>query len=245
MSTKQSWYLRCSPEDVGERAILVGDRGRVALAAELMTDAVMHNEDRGLTTATGVYNGERVTVSAFGMGAPIATVVLHELASLGVKEIVRLGTVLTASDTQLGELVVAHGAIRSESTSNAYLPIEYPAVPDFDLTGRLHRAAQASDRPWRGGIYATYDGFYTDMMLDTPGAQAAHMETLAGRNVVASDMETSAVLVVARALGVAAASLCLASVDGNTFDKLDGEVRRVAEQDLLHVGLEALTNPNL
>lgn len=243
MSTKKSWYLRCSSDDVGPNAVLVGDRGRVALAAEMMSNSVMHNEDRGLTTATGSYNGQKVTVSAFGMGAPIATVVLHELASLGVKRVLRLGTVLTAADTQLGELVVAHGAIRGEASATSYLPIEYPAVPDFGLTRDVERAAAASSRPWRAGIFATYDGFYTEMMLPTLEQQAELQARLSRQHVVASDMETSAVLVVGRALGVAAASLCLASVDGHTFDKIDGEDRRIAEQDLLRVGLDALTLP--
>ena len=46
--------------------------------------------------------------------------------------------------------------------------------------------------------------------------------------------------VVARARGIAAASLCLASVAGDNFAKLDGEDRRQAELDLLQAGLEAL-----
>lgn len=244
MSTKQAWYLHCTPDDVGESAVLVGDRGRVALAAELMQDAVLHNEDRGLTTATGTYNGELITVSAFGMGAPIAAVVLHELAELGVKRFLRLGTVLTAGDAQLGELVVAHGAVRAEATSTGYLPIEYPAVPDFTLTAAIETAARAHERPSRSGIYASYDGFYTDMMNRVPGAQHERMAELRRNGVVAMDMETSAVLVVARALGVAAASLCLASVDGYTFDKLADGDRQLAEQDLLRVGLDALSARN-
>ena len=241
MSTKQSWYLHCSPEDVGTSAVLVGDRGRVALAAELMTDVVMHNEDRGLTTATGIYNGQRITVSAFGMGAPIAAVVLHELAGLGVRRMLRLGTVLTASETRLGDLVIAHGAIRGEATSTSYLPIEFPAVPDFNLTTDITVVAQAGSRPVRGGLYASYDGFYTKMMAPTMEGQSELMTRLASQGVVGFDMETSAVLVVARALGVAAASLCLATVDGHTFDTLPDDDRRVAESDLLRVGLDALT----
>lgn len=242
MSTTNAWYLRCGREDVAERAVLVGDRGRVALAAELMQDVRVLGEDRGLTTATGTYRGTRLTVSAFGMGAPIAAVVMHELADLGVREFLRLGTVMTVGDTRLGELVVAHGAVRGESTSATYLPVEYPAVPDLPLTARVEAAARAGARPVRTGIYGTFDGFYTQMTDSEPGVADVRRgrDELARRGVVATDMETSALLVVARALGVAAASLCLASVDGADQSRMEGDDRTAAEADLLRAGFDAL-----
>ncbi|RGE21551.1 nucleoside phosphorylase [Leucobacter sp. wl10] len=238
---REAWYLHCTPDQVGEDAIVVGDRGRVLLATELLDDAVLLNEDRGLTTATGSHRGRRVTVSAFGMGAPVAAVVVEELASIGVRRVLRLGTVMTAGPSELGDLVVAHGAIRNEGTSAGYLPIGYPAVPDFELTARVEAAARATGRPVRTGIYETADGFYTDLMRrEDPERQAELVARRRLQHVVGADMETSAVLVVARALGIAAASLCLASVSGSDYSKLDAEPRREAELDLLRAGLEAL-----
>ncbi len=242
MSSSTAWYLRCGPEDVGDSAVLVGDRGRVLLAAELLDDAVILNEDRGLTTATGYHAGQRITVSAFGMGAPIATVVLHELAGLGVRRFVRLGTVMTLGDTELGELVVAHGAVRGESTSASYLPVEFPAVPDLALTAQLERSVLAAGAPTRSGIFATFDGFYTDMFETGSGRipVAERYAALARAGVVAADMETSAVLVAARALGVSAGSLCLASVSGVDNSKMEHSARVAAEADLLRAGFDAL-----
>jgi uridine phosphorylase len=242
VTTTNAWYLRCGRQDVAERAVLVGDRGRVAIAAELMQDVHVLGEDRGLTTATGTYRGTRLTVSAFGMGAPIAAVVMHELADLGVREFLRLGTVMTVGDTRLGELVVAHGAVRGESTSASYLPLEFPAVPDLPLTARVEAAARAGSRPVRTGIYGTFDGFYTQMTDSEPAVTSVRRgrDDLARQGVVATDMETSALFVVARALGVAAASLCLASVDGADQRRMEGTDRTDAEADLLRVGFDAL-----
>lgn len=242
MSSSNAWYLRCGPEDVGESAVLVGDRGRVLLAADLLEDAVILNEDRGLTTATGYHRGQRITVSAFGMGAPIAAVVMHELAGLGVRRFVRLGTVMTVGDTRLGELVVAHGAVRGESTSASYLPIEFPAVPDLPLTVQLERSVAEAGVPTRSGLFASYDGFYTEMFETGRGSVpvADRYAMLAGVGVVAADMETSALLVAARALGVAAGSLCLASVSGVDNSKMDHADRVAAEAVLLRVGFDTL-----
>lgn len=244
MSTREeAWYLRCRREDVGEQAVLVGDRGRVALAAEILDNTVVHNEDRGLTTATGWYRGRRITVTAFGMGAPIAAVVLHELRDLGVREFVRLGTTMSIGAASLGDFVVAHGAVRGENTSRTYLPVEYPAVPDLPLTRRLEESVTALGLPLTTGLYASFDGFYTEMFETGTGEQAiaARYAVLASRGVVAVDMETSAVLVAARALGVSAASLCLASVAGVTNEKLEPAPRLEAEAALLRAGLDALT----
>ncbi len=244
MTAPTAWYLRCSADDVGDSAILVGDRGRVLLAAELLDDAVILNEDRGLTTATGSYDGHRITVSAFGMGAPIAAVVMHELAMLGVKRFVRLGTAMSTSLTELGQFVLAQAAIRGESTSATYLPLSVPAVPDFTLTQALAAATRDLGIDLTTGLFASYDGFYTEMFDTGLGHQrvAERYAELASWGVVGVDMETSALLVTARALDVAAASLCLASVAGVTNEKMPQAERVAAEGQLLRAGFAALSS---
>ena len=91
----RAWYLGCRPADVGERAVLVGDPGRIELFAEQLDDVCPIGDNRGLRSITGSSGGLPVTVSAFGMGAPIAAIVLEELAQLGVRAVLRVGTVLT------------------------------------------------------------------------------------------------------------------------------------------------------
>jgi uridine phosphorylase len=244
-SGPRSWYLGCRAEDVGDRAVLVGDRGRVAKAAELLDDPVWLGEDRGLSTVAGKYRGRSVTVAAFGMGAPVAAVVLHELAALGVRSFLRLGTALAIGPTRLGDLVLAEAAVRHESTSVTYLPLNYPAVADHDLNAALRARLADSARRSTAGLFASYDGFYTDMFAIEPNREAdvaRRLGELARTGVRAVDMETSAVLVVASALGTRAASLCLASVDGSSQVRLDPDERASAEWDLLRIGLAGLTD---
>ena len=242
--TQTAWYLGCGPEGVGDRAILVGDRGRVGLVAEHLESPEWLNEDRGLTTVTGGYRGKRVTASAFGMGAPIAAVVLHELRALGVHTFVRLGTVMCLPPAGLGHLVLADGAIRGESTSGTYVPGGFPAVGDHELCAALRRRLGEGDRAWTAGLVASYDGFYTELFALEKERQPeieARQKVLATLGVVATDMETSAVLAVGRALGARSASVCLASVDGRTREKLGGDEREDGERDLISVGLDAIT----
>lgn len=240
--TERAWYLRCAAADVAERGVLVGDRGRVLVAAELLDDARILNEDRGLTTATGTWRGTPVTISAFGMGAAIAAVVLHELTALGMRSVVRLGTALAVGEAELGDLIVADSALRGEATSATYVPKGYPAAPDLDLTLALRDAARKSGRRTTTGMIASYDGFYSELFADAtmPSSKSVDVAELVRGGVVGLDMESSAVLAIGRSLGVRSGVLCLASVDGRDHGKIEGNDRVRAEQDLLTAGLDAL-----
>ncbi len=127
--TNRAWYIGAKREEVGEAAILVGDPARIARIAEHMTDVAFLPEQRGLKTVTGTRNGTRITATAFGMGAPIATIVLHELYALGIRTFLRIGTAMALPPAKLGDFVLADGALRAEGTSPSYAPLGFPRLP--------------------------------------------------------------------------------------------------------------------
>jgi uridine phosphorylase len=242
----EAWYLSCSSADVADRAALVGDPGRVDLFAAQLDDARIVAENRGLQVVTGASQGVPVTVCAFGMGAPIAVIVLEELTKLGVATVVRVGTAMTLVAGSLGELVVASGGVREEAVSATYLPPSFPAVPDPALLFDLLVALESGRYRYRAGLVASLDGFYTEMFALRPEREeriAARLRGLREAGVVAVDMETSALLTVAQRLGVRAGSLCLASVDAESRAKLEGDEREEAEARLVEVALSALRRP--
>lgn len=75
-------------------AILVGDPGRaLLLAQELLEQPKMSNHARGLWGYTGrTPDGRELTVQSTGMGGPSAAIVLADLAELGVRRAIRVGT---------------------------------------------------------------------------------------------------------------------------------------------------------
>lgn len=236
-----AWYLRCGPEHVADRAIIVGDRGRVALAASQLEEPRWLNEDRGLTTVTGMYKDTPVTVSAFGMGAPIAAIVVDELAQLGVRTVLRLGTAMSLAPVALGDLVVAEAAVREESTSATYVPPGYPASADAELSAALAARGHATGRSTHTGLIASYDGFYTQMF---PGRRVdtAVSPPPQPPGVLALDMETSAILAIGRCRGIQAASLCAATIAAETAEQLPDDARAAAERDAVEVGIEVLAS---
>jgi uridine phosphorylase len=245
--TDEAWYLGRRPEEVAERAVLVGDPGRIDLFVDQLDDVHLLGESRGLRAITGTAGDLPVTVCAFGMGAPIAAVVLEELAQIGVRTALRVGTVMTLVPDGLGELIAASAAIREEGVSRTYAPLTVPATPDLDLFFATLVALEREGERYRAGIVASLDGFYTEMLAARPEREHAVSERLAELarlGAVAADMETSAVLTVGRCLGLAVASLCLATVDAATRTRLEGRRRAEAERRLVAVTLAALQVPD-
>jgi uridine phosphorylase len=69
---------------------------------------------------------------------------------------------------------------------------------------------------------------------------ATERERLAGLGVLATDMETAALLTVAHRMGLAAASLCLGTVDAASQEKLSSDDLAAGEADLFRASLDGI-----
>src|ERR1700743_367587 len=80
--------------EIHSEAILVGDPGRAMALAQVLTEGPkMANHARGLWGYSGwTSEGRGLTIQATGMGGPSAALVLSDLAELGVRRAVRVGT---------------------------------------------------------------------------------------------------------------------------------------------------------
>ncbi|WP_210405448.1 nucleoside phosphorylase [Rhodophyticola sp. CCM32] len=241
---KTAWYLGHSADKIGNSAILVGDPARVSRIADLLEAPDFLPETRGLKTVTGNYNGQRVTIAAFGMGAPIATIVLHELAYLGIKTFLRIGTAMYFPPALPGDFVISASALSFEGTSAAYTISDAPPVADPALVQTLVASAAKRGAAPKTGIFATFDAFYRDMFgIDAAGHKRAG-ETramLRDGGVLAADMETSALLTAAEALDVSCASFCLGTVNGINQKKLMPELLAQGEMQMFRIALDAMT----
>jgi uridine phosphorylase len=139
MSRPDTIHLRPTAP-LAERVLLPGDPGRaLALAQLLIEQPKMFNHHRGLWGYTGPANadGQPLTIQSTGMGGPSAAIVLHELAGLGARRAIRVGT-CGALDPKLalGDLVVAREAIAADGTSAALCRL----VPLAERAGAGSRA---------------------------------------------------------------------------------------------------------
>ena len=200
------FHIRCSQGDVGRYVFLPGDPGRCEAIASHFDDPVHVGMNREYNIYTGTLLGEKVSVCSTGIGGPSAAIAMEELHNIGVDTFIRVGTCGGIDlDVMPGDVVVATGAVRYEHTSLEYAPIEFPAVPDFELTAALKAAGEELGYRIHTGVVQCKDSFYGQ---HSPERSPVYYELLnkweswKRLGVKASEMESSALFVVASALGV-------------------------------------------
>ena len=201
----KQFHIACAQGDIGRYCILPGDPGRVPAIAALFDDAKQIAYNREFNVWTGTLLGEKVTACSTGIGGPSASIAMEELHKCGADTFIRTGTCGgIALDVQSGDVVVATGAIRYEHTSREYAPIEFPAVADFQVVNALVEATKKLGFPLHTGIVQCKDSFYGQ---HSPEASPVYYELLnkwetwKRLGVLASEMESAALFVVAAALG--------------------------------------------
>lgn len=172
-------------------AILVGDPGRaLMLAQELLEQPKMSNHARGLWGYAGrTHAGGELTIQSTGMGGPSASVVLADLAALGVRRAIRIGTCSSLGTLDPGDLLVV-----TEARSQAH--DEEAAVPDRNLMLALRERLGGKARP---GAVVSLDTLYRPGTDEPPPAAEA------------ADMQTAALLKAGRALEIALAAVLVAT----------------------------------
>ena len=201
----RQFHIRCTPDDVGRYCILPGDPGRVPAIAALFEDARQVASNREYNVWTGYLLGEKVTACSTGIGGPSAAIAMEELHKCGADTFLRTGTCGgIALEVQAGDIVVATGAVRYEHTSLEYAPIEFPAVPDLEVTNCLVQAARQLGLPCHTGVVQCKDSFYGQHDPDASPVSyelKAKWEAWKRLGVKASEMESAALFVAAAALG--------------------------------------------
>ena len=169
MDTERQFHIRTLPDEVGRYVILPGDPNRVPKIAELLDNAHQVSNNREYNVYTGFLNGEKVTVCSTGIGGPSAAIAIEELIKCGADTFIRIGT-SGGMDLEVcgGDLVIASAAVRGEGTTAEYLPLDYPAVANFDVINALKLAADKLSSNELGnkyhiGIVHSKDSFYGEV----------------------------------------------------------------------------------
>jgi len=160
-SKEKEYHLALMKGDVGRYVILPGDPKRCKLIAENFDNPVLIADNREFVTYTGYLDGVKVSVTSTGIGGPSAAIALEELVHVGADTFIRVGTSGgIALDVEGGDVVIANGAIRNEGTSREYVPIEYPAVANYEVVNALVSAAKKLGQKYHVGVVQCKDSFY-------------------------------------------------------------------------------------
>lgn len=202
----QQFHIHVRLGEVGRYVILPGDPGRCERIAAHFENPVLVAQNREYVTYTGTLDGEKVSVTSTGIGGPSASIAMEELVRCGADTFVRVGTCGGMQPEVIpGDVIVATGAIRMEGTSKEYLPIEFPAVANFDVTCALVEAAKTAGLNYHTGVVECKDSFYGQQQPERMPVSYELMnkwEAWIRGGCLASEMESAALFTVAAALKV-------------------------------------------
>jgi uridine phosphorylase len=176
-------------------AVLVGDPGRALMLAQaLLEQPKMSNHARGLWGYSGqTPAGHPLSIQATGMGGPSAALVLADLAELGVRRAVRIGTcVAIEPEPRPGDLLTVFEA-HAWAGGGAGAAV----LPDAELTARLREGLGEATR---AAIVASLDAMHRGGRAE----RAPYAE-----RVDAADMQTATLFSGAKDLGLAIAAVLI------------------------------------
>ena len=245
--TQTMLHVNLAKGEVGRYAISPGDPDRCELIAAHLDNPRLVTRKREFTTWEGTLEGEKVTGTSTGIGGPSTAICVEELHKCGADTFIRVGTCAsTCADVQCGDIVVASGSVRMDGTSLHYLPLEYPAVPSYQLLKRLEESSNALGYHTVVGVSITKDSFYTQTEPETKPVSdelISRWRSYVRGGAVCTSMEESILFLVGTSLGVRTGSVLVSATN------FDGSVSRRNSADVyptnsiqkpIQVAIEAL-----
>ena len=212
---EKMYHINLNKADIqgAKYAILPGDPDRVPKIAAFFDNPQKIGQKREYVSYLGQLCGENVLCVSTGIGGPSAAICIEELRQLGVETFIRVGT---SGGMQLnvnaGDIIVVTGAIRMEGTSKEYLPIEFPAVANLDITCALRDAAKKLGYPYHTGVVQCKDSFYgqhAPQRMPVSHELEHKWEAWIRGGCLASEMESAALFTVCATLGAKAGAVML------------------------------------
>jgi AMP nucleosidase len=180
-----------------------------------------------------------VTLINFGMGSPNAATVMDLLSAIHPKAVLFLGKCGgLKKKNMVGDFILPIAAIRSEGTSNDYLPPEVPSLPAFNLQRAVSSTIRNHKRDYyTGTVFTTnkrvweYDERFKKYLMKTRS--------------MAIDMETATIFTVGFVNEIPSGALLLVSdqpmiSEGVKTAESDKNVSSLFVEDHLTIGFESL-----
>lgn len=213
------YHTQLCPADIGKYVLMPGNPDRVEAMAQYLENPRFVMRNREYCTWNGEVSGQTVSIVSTGIGGPSAAIAMEELIELGAHTFIRTGTCgMLQPGSQRGDLFIPTGCVRGGGTTLAYVPVHYPAVAHPDLVLALKQAAFRHSARVQLGITECKDAFYleTPEMLPLCHQAQEQWQIWERANVLATEMESDTLFVIASIRSVRAASILfgLGSCDG-------------------------------
>ncbi|PKQ65591.1 AMP nucleosidase [Labilibaculum filiforme] len=241
MKTKEeivkNWLTRYTGRELADFSpyiLLTNFNHYVELFAEWHQVEIL-GEDKAMPNASA----ENITIINFGMGSPNAATILDLLSAIKPKGVLFLGKCGGLKrKNKLGDLILPIAAIRSEGTSNDYLPPEVPSLPAFSLQRAVSQVISDRNRDYYTGTVFTTNKRVWEF-------DERFKKYLSKTRAMAIDMETATIFTVGFYNGIPSGALLLVSdqpmiSDGIKTDESDANVTLNFVEEHIRIGIESL-----
>lgn len=157
--------------------------------------------------------------TGFGIGSPVIAGLTDEFAALGVKQFALIGMAGGLQENfSAGDIVISTGAIRGEGVSRHYLPPAEVVESSDEILNRVTDTLSKENIKFSKGITWTTDAPFRELRKDVLNYQ--------NRGVLAVDMESAAMLAVAKSNGLPAfAAFSIADTLANGIWNMSKDLR--------------------
>ena len=252
--TKKAYHLDLQKSQIrnSKIALLPGDPFRVLKIAEKIREQFGSDIEelawkREFKTLRCSVNNKSVLVTSTGIGGPSTSIAIEELAMLGVKTFIRVGTTgAIQKEIRPGNVIITTGSVRLDGASTHYAPIEYPAVADFEIVDSLIKAAKNSKVKYHVGITASSDTFYPGQeRYDSftgyvPKRFQGSLKEWQRLNVLNYEMESSTVFTLCSAMGLRGGCVCGAIVNRTSKEGITEMAFKSGEENAIKVAVASL-----
>lgn len=242
------FHLGLSSADLcgAKLAIVPGDPARVEKIARLLENPRFLASHREFTSWLAELAGHPVVICSTGIGGPSTSIAVEELAQLGVRSFLRIGTTgAIQPHIQIGDILVTTAAVRLDGASLHFAPAEFPAVADFECTTALVKAARDAGLPLHIGITASSDTFYPGQeRYDTfSGRVVSHLQGSMAQwqamGVMNYEMESATLLTMCASQGLRAGMVAGVIVNRTQHEIPDRTLMELSENRAVNVVIAA------
>ncbi|EHY2961493.1 uridine phosphorylase, partial [Escherichia coli] len=194
----------------------------------------------------GEIDGKAVIVCSTGIGGPSTSIAVEELAQLGIRTFLRIGTTGAIQEhINVGDILVTTAAVRLDGASLHFAPMEFPAVSDFECMNALYKAAKDNGSTVHVGVTASSDTFYPGQeRYDTYTGRVVRrfkgsMKEWQEMGVMNYEMESATLLTMCASQGLRAGMVAGVIVNRTQQEIPDAELLKKTENNALGIVIEA------
>lgn len=220
----RQFHLHLNRGDLTPTVLLPGDPGRVPALARAWDRAEEVAYHREYCSMRGSYRDVPISACSTGIGGPSTEIAVNELAAIGSRSFIRLGTTGALQERmRVGDVVVSTAAIRWEGASASYAPEAYPACASYELVLALIEACERLRLTYHLGVSASVASFYAGQSRPAfggyRGIEPQRVEQLTAMGVTNVEMETATIFTLCSLFGLraGAASVVIADRFRNEF----------------------------